>query len=623
MKRKIKNLQLKFILTIILLSYTTAFSQGERLDSLQLKVESYNIRDTIRVNLIIDYAGLTINDRLKENIPLLNEGLEISEELNFKRGTGFLLNIYSSLYLAESDLEKALEYSLKSYKIFEELNETQSLLLVNTNLSRIYHIQKKYKKSLEIQENSIELIKDNTDTPAKARYYFYAAKAADNLLELKKAENYYLEAKRIAQVSNFEMGIAISNGSLGHLYTKMENYTKALPLLNSSLNFALKNNIKSNEGATYKILAECYLGLNDYTKAIDYNNKAITIFKELNKLQVLDDIYGTQSNSYEALGNYKEANRYIKLKFQMSDSIFSKKNAEIIEELQVKHETDKFQTEKELAEKETKLAQNENEKNKNYLIGAIIISLLLVISFVFLFQRAKARKKAELIELELSETKKRLEVEKQYIASELKAIKSQMNPHFIFNALNSIQDLVLKGDVEKSYTYIASFASMVRRTLNFSDKDFIEFEEEVKLLNVYLELEKLRFKKDFKYSILTNDIEDIEIPPMIVQPFIENALKHGLLHKSGEKRLTVEFTLTDTFTCIITDNGIGRDEAQKIKDRQTKSHKSFSVDATKNRFEMMKSTYDQDLGIDYHDLKEDGESIGTKVVINMPFKQLF
>ena len=78
-----------------------------------------------------------------------------------------------------------------------------------------------------------------------------------------------------------------------------------------------------------------------------------------------------------------------------------------------------------------------------------------------------------------------------------------MNPHFIFNALNSIQDLVLKGDVEKSYTYIASFASMVRRTLNFSDKDFIEFEEEVKLLNVYLELEKLRFKKDFKYSILT------------------------------------------------------------------------------------------------------------------------
>jgi hypothetical protein len=119
-------------------------------------------------------------------------------------------------------------------------------------------------------------------------------------------------------------------------------------------------------------------------------------------------------------------------------------------------------------------------------------------------------------------------------ASKLTAIQSQMNPHFIFNSLNSIQDLILKGDVENSYSYITTFSNLVRRTLNYSDKDFIDFDQEIKLLELYLSLEKLRFKKTLKYEIVADNITDILLPPLLIQPFIENALVHGLLHKEGE-----------------------------------------------------------------------------------------
>ncbi len=208
-------------------------------------------------------------------------------------------------------------------------------------------------------------------------------------------------------------------------------------------------------------------------------------------------------------------------------------------------------------------------------------------------------------------------------ASKLTAIQSQMNPHFIFNALNSIQSLVLKGDVDNSYTYITKFANLVRRTLNYSDKEFIDFSEEVKLIDLYLTLEKLRFKEDFSYEIRTNGVEYVLIPPMLIQPFIENALVHGLLHRNGAKWIRLEFELGEVLTCTISDNGVGREKAKLIKERQRSDHESFSVNAIRTRFEILQCYHDGALGFDYEDLTVDGEPAGTKVVLRIPVKRKF
>ena len=239
----------------------------------------------------------------------------------------------------------------------------------------------------------------------------------------------------------------------------------------------------------------------------------------------------------------------------------------------------------------------------------IVIVLVLIISAVYKRQLNIQKRKAYQVN-ELN-------------ASRLTAIQSQMNPHFIFNALNSIQDLVLKGDIDNSYNFITKFSNLVRRTLNYSDKDFIDFEEEIKLIELYLSLEKLRLKEDLKYTINTNDIEDIHIPPMLIQPFIENALVHGLLHKVGEKHLTINFYLEDVLICEIIDNGIGREKAQEIKNRQGDRHESFAINAIKRRFHILMNHYNGELGFIMEDIVSNEEVMGTKVTLRIPVQLKF
>ncbi|PWH81215.1 sensor histidine kinase [Brumimicrobium oceani] len=247
-------------------------------------------------------------------------------------------------------------------------------------------------------------------------------------------------------------------------------------------------------------------------------------------------------------------------------------------------------------------------KTSFFILAAIIVLLIVFITLYIQIRKQKAK----------------LTIENQFNKAQLTALKSQMNPHFIFNSLNSIQDLILQQDKENAYNYISRFALLVRKILSHSDNEFIDFEEEVQVLSIYLELEELRFKNDFSFEINTNDIKDIEIPPMIIQPFIENALKHGLLHKKGPKKLKVEFAFeNETLVCKIEDNGIGRQKSNEIKQRQNKIHESFSVKSIKTRFEILKELYGQNVGLEYKDLKDGDVIEGTLVTLKIPFKRKF
>lgn len=238
------------------------------------------------------------------------------------------------------------------------------------------------------------------------------------------------------------------------------------------------------------------------------------------------------------------------------------------------------------------------------------IILLLIVGIIILFFRRK-------LQLQAKEARRVNELN----SSKLTAIQSQMNPHFVFNALNSIQHLVISGDTDNAYNYITQFANLVRRTLDYSDKDRISIFQEIKLLEVYLELEKLRFKVDFHYSFEKKNIKDVQIPPMLIQPFIENALVHGLMHKEGVKNLNVYLELFDDYLlCRVEDNGIGRVEAKKIRHRQRGDHKSFALNAINNRFRILNEYSDEKLGYEYEDFPVDNEKVSTRVTLKIPIK---
>jgi hypothetical protein len=205
--------------------------------------------------------------------------------------------------------------------------------------------------------------------------------------------------------------------------------------------------------------------------------------------------------------------------------------------------------------------------------------------------------------------------------SELKALRSQMNPHFIFNSLNSIQDLILREDKEKSYDYIVLFAKLVRNTLSYSNMDFIPIEKELEFLDVYLSLEKLRFGDNFEYAIHYNGSKNVNVPSMLVQPFIENALVHGLIHKKGLKKLDVTFNQSKGLTCTVIDNGVGRVKADEIQFRQRGNHASFALTAIQQRLEILNLQLGEEIGkYDVTDLYENKKPVGTRVDITIPFR---
>ncbi|NJN77671.1 MAG: histidine kinase [Saprospiraceae bacterium] len=219
--------------------------------------------------------------------------------------------------------------------------------------------------------------------------------------------------------------------------------------------------------------------------------------------------------------------------------------------------------------------------------------------------------------------KRQATLENELKTSQLTALKAQMNPHFLYNALNSIQDLILQKDIPNASRYLTKFSHLMRQILEASGHLGIPLRAEIQILNLYLELEKLRFGDDFQYEITLPErinLETTQVPSMIIQPFVENAVKHGLLHKTkGIKTLNINFELQDLLICTITDNGIGREKSEKIKIRQGKTTTSFATSATQKRLEILNQTHQQKIGLEIIDLIENREATGTKVVLRIPF----
>ncbi len=246
-----------------------------------------------------------------------------------------------------------------------------------------------------------------------------------------------------------------------------------------------------------------------------------------------------------------------------------------------------------------------------YLLLVVLIALL----FFFLF-----RWRLSAIKRKNKEALKQQALKTDLLKMELKALRSQMNPHFIFNSLNSIQHLVLKEDTDNSYDYLVLFAKLVRNTLNYSDLNFINISDELEFLKVYIELEKLRFKENFECNLTYEGDDEIKVPPLIVQPFIENALVHGLLHKEGERKLNINLYLKeDCLECIIEDNGVGREKAKEINERRGVKHQSFAMTAMEQRIALMNQHLNTKVGkFKLIDLYEDGKAVGTRVELYLP-----
>lgn len=246
-----------------------------------------------------------------------------------------------------------------------------------------------------------------------------------------------------------------------------------------------------------------------------------------------------------------------------------------------------------------------------------LLAVVVLVSIGFLVRINVLRKRNK-----LERDKNKLEVELR--TSQLAALKVQMNPHFIFNSLNSIQEYILTNEKKLANSYLGKFSDLMRLYLDMSNKTSIALSEEIRAMELYLELEAMRFETNFSYALdVANDVEvdDIQIPAMIIQPYVENAIKHGLLHRRTQRTLSIQFKKgsNETLVCVVHDNGIGRKQSQELNTIRNRTYTSFATGATQKRLELLNVERKTQIGVVYEDLYHtDGSALGTRVTVTIP-----
>lgn len=249
---------------------------------------------------------------------------------------------------------------------------------------------------------------------------------------------------------------------------------------------------------------------------------------------------------------------------------------------------------------------------RNWFLLLVFLCLLSLIFLVFKWATIRTQKKQE--------------VKEQLALSQLTALRSQMNPHFMFNVLNAVQGLIYSNQKSRANEYLGTFSDLMRKTLDVSDKREISIHEELETIKLYIELEKARFEGDnFEYEIAVPsyfDLHQFVIPSLIVQPFVENAIKHGLIHKKGNKKLTLKIAQEDGFywRFEIEDNGVGRKQATAIN-AMMKKHQSFATKAIASRIELINKLSEHPISIEILDVENENISSGTKVILHIPVKE--
>ena len=239
-----------------------------------------------------------------------------------------------------------------------------------------------------------------------------------------------------------------------------------------------------------------------------------------------------------------------------------------------------------------------------FIILTVILTLLIIFYYLY------------------SNLKKDIENKRNLLFAEQKALRSQMNPHFIFNALNSIRRYILENEIDIADEYLTSFASLMRRVLDNSKQYTISLESEIETLRLYLELEKMRFDESFIFKINVEkniEIQSIKIPPMLIQPYLENAVWHGLAPKKTKGKLSLSFSeINKKLLCVIEDNGIGRKKSAEISKRRH-GHVSTGLKNIEERINLINSLNKSDINIKIIDLYDkNNEAIGTKIKILFP-----
>ena len=539
-------------------------SNNETIESLEAQLELHNSKSKERVDIINQLVAFYLNIDLNKTKTLIDEEERISTDINYQEGIGMSYHQRGVYFYLLGDFENALNFYLKADIILNKSADWKNRIKPKANIAMVYMNTQQYEEALRIYneiENEIKLIPIDI---IHAQMYINIDAAYCFLKDPKNGIVYSQKALQISEQLNSRYGIAVSESNLGGHLILLNKPEEALQ------HIARSKEICEADGYTIILLsnfieyADCYLRLQQYETALGYAEKAIPLARKVQDIEKEAYIMKHIMNIYERQEDFKNAFIASRTYIELKEKMLNNDKIKSFNTLQLKYESEK--------------------------------------------------KEAALNQLRLQQTQ-----------SELTALKSQMNPHFIFNALNSIQELYTIGDKKMANEQMGNFAQLTRKILDVSGKQKIELAEEIDILTKYLELECMRFENDFSYKIHLSDNLDEDyttLPPMLIQPYVENSIKHGLLHKKGSKQLDIYFELDEdanVLKCSVDDNGIGRQASASLHKNRSASHVSFSTSATEKRLRLLNQGKEEMIAVQFEDKEdESGNTSGTRVIIQIP-----
>lgn len=422
--------------------------------------------------------------------------------------------------------------------------------------------------------------------------------------EFEIAEAKFHEAMESASVANDKRGEARAYGNLGILYKRKSEFETAADFYRKAA--AIEESIGDSAG-----LAETYLNLGvldatlgDDEAAIDKYHEAMKIAEAKHHNRLLLQAYDNLSAAYERLNRPRESLEFMKNYLEVRDSLFNEENQRELARLQAKFNSEKKERELQVANDQIK------QQRLAIILGSIGIGLVLLLFWIAM-KRSQDRKQ---FAIEAGQ----LRMQRQLAEFEGDALRLQMNPHFLFNSLTAIGGYIYEKSPAESNEWIGKFAKLMRTMLENSGEKLVAIEKDLEALQMYIELEQLRTGYSIEYQINDDTIvnKGIMIPPMLIQPFVENAINHGLATKENGGRVKVSFSFDNNkLNCFVEDNGIGRGATKSNED-----NRQHATEITERRMKLIWQGLNTEPPISFEDLKDaSGTPSGTKVILNIPF----
>ena len=530
------------------------------------------------------------------NYDSIDVKLKLAEAYMMNNNFQESLTIYNSL-----DREKLGNY--QTIELYEGIGD------VNRKIKNFDVAINAYKAGLKVANKSL-ITPKVTDLNSKI------AKTYDDKGAKEEAGTYFKNSLDLATQQNQtraieeKITVADFNNSNADYDKEIELRKQAIPQIEDIETDSIIDNESdiTVQKQNYKI-GNAYLLQNNYEEALPYFEKSREEANKREDLVVEKDANRKRFEVYRDAGDFEKAKKAFDDYIESSDALYAKKNQEIIQASRITKKFSENQSRIVLLKKDRELSESryetttERNKRQKITIYSLIGGVLLLLLAAYLMYKY---------------------IKQQKIANNLlalKSLRSQMNPHFIFNALNSVNSFIATNDERTANKYLSDFSKLMRAVLENSEEDFIPLQKEIELIELYTKLEHFRFQDKFDYNITVDEainIDEYQIPPMLLQPYIENAVWHGLRYKEEKGALDISINKTgkDEIAITIADNGIGREKSKTLKTENQQKQNSKGMGNIKKRVSILNEMYKDKVDVFIDDFQKEGDT-GTKVVVTL------